>query len=132
MSWDASSFVACGQMQPRVRSPSHLTIRKATYGTRWNREHRGSQAGKGKTILCNRHVVVERRTAREVAALRMRVAMGVVSQEQTMDAKEHVKRDLLYVFRTYKAQTLSLHFGPLETHIRGYNTRWKEALQAAI
>ena len=49
-----------------------------------------------------------------------------------MDAKDHVKRDLLHVFRTYKAQTLSLHSGPLETHIRGYNTRWKDALQTAI
>jgi hypothetical protein len=58
--------------------------------------------------------------------------MRVVSQEQTMDAKEHVKRDLLQVFRTYKAQTLSMQVGPLETRIRGYNARWKEALQAAI
>ena len=49
-----------------------------------------------------------------------------------MDAKEHVKRDLLHVFRTYKAHTLSMHFGPLETHIRGYNARWKDALQTAI
>ena len=49
-----------------------------------------------------------------------------------MDAKEHVKRALLHVFRTYKAHTLSIHVGPLETHIRGYNARWKEALQAAL
>jgi len=58
--------------------------------------------------------------------------MGVVSQERTMDATEHVKRDLLHVFRTYKAPTLSLHVGPLETHIRGYKTLWKDALQPAI
>ncbi len=43
-----------------------------------------------------------------------------------------VKQDLLHVFRTYKAQTLSMHVGPLETRIRGYNARWKEALQGAI
>ena len=49
-----------------------------------------------------------------------------------MDAKEHVKRDLLHFFRTYKAHTLSMHFGPLETHIRGYNERWKDALQTAL
>jgi hypothetical protein len=29
-----------------------------------------------------------------------------------MDAKEHVKRDLLHFFRTYKAHALSLHVGP--------------------
>jgi len=49
-----------------------------------------------------------------------------------MDAKEHVKRALLHVFRIYKVHTLSLHVGPLEVHIRGYNKRWKEALQPAI
>ena len=49
-----------------------------------------------------------------------------------MDAKEHVKRDLLHFFRTYKAHTLSLHVGPLETHIRGYNAHWKDALEPAI
>jgi hypothetical protein len=49
-----------------------------------------------------------------------------------MDAKEHVKRDLLHFFRTYKAHTLSLYVGPLETHIRGYNERWKDALAPAI
>lgn len=49
-----------------------------------------------------------------------------------MDAKEHVKSDLLHFFRTYKAHTLSRHFGPLETRIRGYNTLWKDALQPAI
>jgi len=70
-----------------------------------------------KAMLYNSHRMVERRTA---------------YQEQTMDAKEHVKRDLLQVFRTYKAQTLSMHAGPLETRIRGYNARWKEALQGAI
>jgi hypothetical protein len=35
--------------------------------------------------------------------------MGVVLQEQMMDATEHVKRDLVHVFRTYKAPTLSLN-----------------------
>ena len=49
-----------------------------------------------------------------------------------MDATEHVKRDLVHFFRTYKAHTLSMHVGPLETHIRGYNDHWKDALQAAI
>ena len=49
-----------------------------------------------------------------------------------MDAKEQVKRELVHVFRTYKAHTLSMHFGPLETHIRGYNERWKDALQTAL
>ena len=49
-----------------------------------------------------------------------------------MDAKEHVKRDLLHFFRTYKAHALSLHVGPLETHIRGYNEHWKDALEPAI
>ena len=49
-----------------------------------------------------------------------------------MDATEHVKRDLVHFFRTYKAHTLSMHVGPLETHLRGYNTLWKDALQAAI
>ena len=49
-----------------------------------------------------------------------------------MDAKEPVKRDLLHFFRTYKAHTLSLYVGPLETHIRGYNARWKDALEPAI
>jgi hypothetical protein len=57
---------------------------------------------------------------------------GVVAQEWTMDAKEHVKSDLLHVFRTYKAHALSIHFGPLETHIRGYNALRKDALQPAI
>ena len=58
--------------------------------------------------------------------------MGVVAQEQMMDATEHVKRDLVHFFRTYKAPTLSLHVGPLGTHIRGYKTLWKDALQPAI
>ena len=49
-----------------------------------------------------------------------------------MDAKDHVKRDLLHVFRTYKAPTLSMHVGPLETHVRGYTTLWKDALHPAI
>jgi hypothetical protein len=49
-----------------------------------------------------------------------------------MDATEHVKHDLLHIFRTYKAQALSLHVGPLETRIRGYNKPWKDALQPAI
>ena len=49
-----------------------------------------------------------------------------------MDAKEHVKRDLLHFFRTYKAPAPSLHVGPLETHIRGYNAHWKDALASAI
>ena len=49
-----------------------------------------------------------------------------------MDATEHVKRDLMRFFRTYKAHTLSMHVGPLETHLRGYNTLWKDALPAAI
>ena len=58
--------------------------------------------------------------------------MGVVAKEQTMDVTEHVKRDLVHVFRTYKAPILSLNVGPLETHIRGYKTLWKDALQPAI
>ena len=49
-----------------------------------------------------------------------------------MDATEQVKRDLVHVFRTYKAPTLSLHVGPLQTHIRGYNDQWKDALHPAI
>ena len=49
-----------------------------------------------------------------------------------MDTTEQVKRDLVHFFRTYKAHTLSMHVGPLETHLRGYNARWKDALQAAI
>jgi len=49
-----------------------------------------------------------------------------------MDATEHVKKDLMHFFRTYKAHTLSMHAGPLETHLRGYNALWKDALQAAI
>ena len=49
-----------------------------------------------------------------------------------MDAKEHVKRDLLHFFRTYKAPTLSMNVGPLEIHIRGYKALWKDALQPAI
>jgi len=49
-----------------------------------------------------------------------------------MDATEHVKRDLVHFFRTYKAPTLSMHVGPLGTHIRGYKTLWKDALQPAI
>jgi len=49
-----------------------------------------------------------------------------------MDATEHVKRDLVHFFRTYKAHALSMHVGPLETHLRGYNALWKDALQAAI
>ena len=58
--------------------------------------------------------------------------MGVALQEQMMDATEHVKRDLVRFFRTYKAPTLSMHIGPLGTHIRGYKTLWKDALQPAI
>ena len=58
--------------------------------------------------------------------------MGVVSQEHMMDATEHVKRDLVSFFRTYKAPTLSMHIAPLGTHIRGYNDQWKDALQPAI
>jgi hypothetical protein len=49
-----------------------------------------------------------------------------------MDATELVKRDLVHFFRTYKAHALSMHVGPLGTHLRGYNTLWKDALQAAI
>jgi hypothetical protein len=49
-----------------------------------------------------------------------------------MDATELVKRDLVHFFRTYKAHVLSMHVGPLGTHLRGYNTLWKDALQAAI
>ena len=60
------------------------------------------------------------------------IAMDVVSQEQTMDATEHVKRDLVHFFRTYKAHTLSMNVGPLETHLRGYNDQWKDALRPAI
>jgi hypothetical protein len=55
-----------------------------------------------------------------------------VSKEHIMDAKEHVKRDLLHFFRTYKAHKMSMNFGPLETHIRGYNDIWKDTLQTAI
>jgi len=58
--------------------------------------------------------------------------MGLILQEQTMDATEHVKRDLVHFFRTYKAPTLSMHVGPLGTHIRGYNDQWKDALEPAI
>jgi hypothetical protein len=58
--------------------------------------------------------------------------MGVVLQEPMMDATEHVKRDLVHVFRTYKAPTLSLNVGPLQTHMRGYTDQWKDALQPAI
>jgi hypothetical protein len=58
--------------------------------------------------------------------------MCAVPQEQTMNATEYVKRDLVRVFRTYKAQTLSLHVGPLETRIRGYTKLWKDALHPAI
>jgi len=53
------------------------------------------------------------------------VAMGVALQEQMMDATEHVKRDLVRFFRTYKTPTLSMHVGPLGTHLRGYNGPWK-------
>ena len=49
-----------------------------------------------------------------------------------MDAREQVKKDLLKFFRTYKVHTLSMNFGPLEVHIRGYNEKWKDVLQAAI
>ena len=49
-----------------------------------------------------------------------------------MDATEHVKRDLVHFFRTYKAPTLSMHVGPLGTHIRGYKALWKGALHPAI
>src|SRR5712691_11634335 len=63
---------------------------------------------------------------------RVLVAMCVVSQEETMDAKEHVKRELVHVFRTYKAHTLSMYVGPLKTHTRGYNDVWKDALEPAI
>ena len=49
-----------------------------------------------------------------------------------MDTTEHVKRDLVHVFRTYKAPIHSLNVGPLETHIRGYKTLWKDALHPAI
>jgi hypothetical protein len=58
--------------------------------------------------------------------------MGVGAQEQTMDATEYVKRDLVHVFRTYKAQTFSLHVGPLQTHIRGDNEPWKDAMKRTI
>jgi len=58
--------------------------------------------------------------------------MGVALQEQMMDATEHVKRDLVRFFRTYKTPTLSMHVGPLGTHLRGYNGPWKDALQPAI
>ena len=30
------------------------------------------------------------------------------------------------------SHALSLHVGPLETHIRGYNAHWKDALASAI
>ena len=43
---------------------------------------------------------------------RVLVATGMNLQEQTMDAKEQVKRELVHVFRTYKAHTLSMHVGP--------------------
>jgi hypothetical protein len=56
----------------------------------------------------------------------------LIAQEQTMDATDHVKRDLVHFFRTYKAHTLSMHVGPLETHLRGYKALWKDALQGAI
>jgi hypothetical protein len=49
-----------------------------------------------------------------------------------MDTTEHVKRDLLRFFRTYKAHAMSMHVGPLQSHIRGYNDQWKDALQPAI
>jgi len=49
-----------------------------------------------------------------------------------MDATDHVKRDLMHFFRTYKAHTLFMHVGPLETHLRGYKALWKDALQGAI
>jgi len=58
--------------------------------------------------------------------------MGVVAKEQTMDATEHVKRDLAHFFRTYKVHTLSMNVGPLKAHMRGYNDQWKNALQPAI
>ena len=58
--------------------------------------------------------------------------MGVALQEHMMDATEHVKRDLVRFFRTYKTPTLSLHVGPLGTHLRGYHGPWKDALQPAI
>ena len=58
--------------------------------------------------------------------------MGVALQEHMMDATEHVKRDLVRFFRTYKAPTHSLHVGPLGTHLRGYNGQWKDVLQPAI
>jgi len=60
------------------------------------------------------------------------VAVRVILQEQTMDTKEHVKRDVVHFFRTYKAHTLSMHVGPFETHTRGYSALWKDALQPAI
>ena len=63
---------------------------------------------------------------------RVPVAMGMILQEQTMDAKEHVKRELVHVFRTYKAHTLSMYVGPLKTHTRGYSALWKDALEPAI
>src|SRR5712691_9165446 len=63
---------------------------------------------------------------------RVLVATGMNLQEQTMDAKEQVKRELVHVFRTYKAHTLSMHGGPLKTHTRGYNAVWKDALEPAI
>ncbi len=49
-----------------------------------------------------------------------------------MDTIEHVKRDLVHFFRTYKVHALSMHVGPLEIHIRGYRALWKDALQPAI
>lgn len=52
--------------------------------------------------------------------------------KHTRDATEHVKRDILQFFRTYKAQTISRDFGPFEIHIRGYKAQWKDALQAAL
>jgi coproporphyrinogen III oxidase-like Fe-S oxidoreductase len=60
------------------------------------------------------------------------VTMSLIIQEQMMDAKEQVKRDLVHFFRTYKASALSMHVGPLKTHTRGYNARWQDALEPAI
>jgi hypothetical protein len=57
---------------------------------------------------------------------------AVGAMEHIMDAKDHVKRDILHFFRTYKAQTISRDFGPFEVHTRGYSTQWKDALQAAL
>jgi len=49
-----------------------------------------------------------------------------------MDAKEHVQRALLQVFRASQAQTLFLDVGPLATPLRGDTTRGKDALQPAL